>query len=1140
MRLHRQWKRAISFLTSVVMTTVSIVPGISPLTAYAAGENREDPSKVYVVGSDPATVLNENDPSKYNAGTYTAAYIEDDSKDHYAKKKFEWTDKDAGEGKITIETKLPVDSNPTTAVYAFTTCTGHGFGSDYDAYHTHYTTQPIYKDIAKANIEWLLDNYDKVDLIIVNQGNYGGIHIEENVTKDNYVSKLESTDNFTYGQHWNCSLYTGLYEYLFKERITADNYTSLNKVQKRFPTAIYVSFDNFYNGLLGAESNHHGIAVEAQKYPEAWPILKEYRDKGLYISSGLDDSGSSEKFCYYNTANVTNSREDFVASNIILALGNPSIYDPEANNWKMPEDRLWDGYQFYDKDHHTYEPNPYSSWLNTSRTSCYYVGNKYKVDYSYGESFEKQGAHAVGSIQISDLLSNVLEINGNGASAVSVTADPETGAKFDENEPVKILPDGTISVAVSEYVRDTVIKLEIPVKVDDNNLTDDHLNKWSNTNGNASVIIEQGDKPSTTINITSPKMHLEGTSLDTDAEGAGLVKKQVNAEGTAWAGQSGKEFSFSITPGTARYADGTKGKSPYGKNATKQDVKTKSVTMMEAGESGQQEVGFGTFYFTKPGTYEYTIKESTPTWTPVTGWTFDENEYTTKIVVTEAADGTLSAAAATPVPVFNNQYGPYGELDTKGKLILSKTVEAEGTAWADKEFEFSIAPHSDTPEAPLAKDTNGSEIRTASLTFSEAGTQTVDFGVIKYYKAGTYKYVMKETSPTGTKVNGWTYDNTEKTVTVTVVDNGDGTMTVTPDPEKQTITNKYVSEGTLDTNAVPILKKTVDAQGTQWASKKFKFKITPGVADYADGSDDGTSPYGKDKRGNDVTEATLTFSASDTKTVDFGTITFTKAGTYKYTLEEVIPTAADDTWKNGVTGWTFDTTQVSGTEIEIKVTDNGNGTMKVEAPDAVEITNKYVPEGTLITGEGFLNKTVNAPGTKWAPKTFKFTVAAVGNAPKPYKNGAEVTEGTATFSKAGTQKIDFGTITFNKAGTFKYTVTETTESGGGWTCDNDPKTVTVVTTDNGDGTLSVIVQQATIINKYEAGGSLDTLDKVIAKKVVEAEGSEWAKPDGKSFTFSIEGVNGAPLGKDRNDPRRDRYRFRYHHLHGIGTSREDL
>ena len=174
MRLHRQWKRAISFLTSVVMTTVSIVPGISPLTAYAAGENREDPSKVYVVGSDPATVLNENDPSKYNAGTYTAAYIEDDSKDHYAKKKFEWTDKDAGEGKITIETKLPVDSNPTTAVYAFTTCTGHGFGSDYDAYHTHYTTQPIYKDIAKANIEWLLDNYDKVDLIIVNQGNYGG------------------------------------------------------------------------------------------------------------------------------------------------------------------------------------------------------------------------------------------------------------------------------------------------------------------------------------------------------------------------------------------------------------------------------------------------------------------------------------------------------------------------------------------------------------------------------------------------------------------------------------------------------------------------------------------------------------------------------------------------------------------------------------------------------------------------------------------------------------------------------------------------------------------------------------------------------------------------------------------------------
>ena len=100
MRLHRQWKRAISFLTSVVLTTVSIVPGISPMTAYAAGE---DPSKVYVVGSDSATELNESLPSMYDAGTYTAKYIEDGSEEHYAKKKFEWTDKNAGEGKITIE-----------------------------------------------------------------------------------------------------------------------------------------------------------------------------------------------------------------------------------------------------------------------------------------------------------------------------------------------------------------------------------------------------------------------------------------------------------------------------------------------------------------------------------------------------------------------------------------------------------------------------------------------------------------------------------------------------------------------------------------------------------------------------------------------------------------------------------------------------------------------------------------------------------------------------------------------------------------------------------------------------------------------------------------------------------------------------
>ena len=45
-----------------------------------------------------------------------------------------------------------------------------------------------------------------------------------------------------------CSLYTGLYEYLMGKAagsITSASYTGAGDTQKRFPTAIYVSFDLF-------------------------------------------------------------------------------------------------------------------------------------------------------------------------------------------------------------------------------------------------------------------------------------------------------------------------------------------------------------------------------------------------------------------------------------------------------------------------------------------------------------------------------------------------------------------------------------------------------------------------------------------------------------------------------------------------------------------------------------------------------------------------------------------------------------------------------------------------------------------------------------------------------------------------------
>ena len=92
MRLHRQWKRAISFLTSVVMTTVSIVPGIPPMTAYAAGEQS---GSVYFNNTDPLVELDDttkDNENYFNTGTHTVEYTEPDSEEYYVKKQFDWKD----------------------------------------------------------------------------------------------------------------------------------------------------------------------------------------------------------------------------------------------------------------------------------------------------------------------------------------------------------------------------------------------------------------------------------------------------------------------------------------------------------------------------------------------------------------------------------------------------------------------------------------------------------------------------------------------------------------------------------------------------------------------------------------------------------------------------------------------------------------------------------------------------------------------------------------------------------------------------------------------------------------------------------------------------------------------------------------
>ncbi|MEE8705048.1 MAG: FctA domain-containing protein, partial [Olsenella sp.] len=319
-----------------------------------------------------------------------------------------------------------------------------------------------------------------------------------------------------------------------------------------------------------------------------------------------------------------------------------------------------------------------------------------------------------------------------------------------------------------------------------------------------------------------------------------------------------------------------------------------SVTNVD-GKGGAS--AFGTVTYTTPGTYVYTVTESGE----VAGVTNDAQAASGKTVKVQVTDNGVGQLVATVVEGsattnFTNTYSATGELDTSTTTILKKTVVAGGTAWADKTFSFQLVPLTGSPEP---------ENDSASVTFSQAGTQTVPFGKIVFDKPGTFGYQVFETTKSG---DGWTCDGNVHDVTVTVTDNGDGTLKaeVTTPAE---ITNSYDTTPITDGS----LQVTKTLTGSDLSAGMFTFELR---------NADGTL----------VAEAS---NDADGK-VTFSGLTYAAAGTYTYTISE-----RDDKEP----GYTYD---AAASTVTVKVVDNGDGTLGA-TPEYSKTTfnNAYAASGDI-------------------------------------------------------------------------------------------------------------------------------------------------------------------------------------------------
>ena len=265
-----------------------------------------------------------------------------------------------------------------------------------------------------------------------------------------------------------------------------------------------------------------------------------------------------------------------------------------------------------------------------------------------------------------------------------------------------------------------------------------------------------------------------------------------------------------------------------------------------------------------------------------------------------------------------------------------------------------------------------------------------------------------------------------KTITVTVTDKGDGTLTVDKQAESNktdfTFTNTYSVkpfDSTLTGEGGFAITKTLD--GRDLREGEFEFALV------SQGEGEPT---------------VLTAKNDANGKVSFPAISFNAPGEYRYRLAEV---------DGGLGGVTYDTTVY---DVTAKVVDNGDGTLGVtwsvskdgKALEGKEIVfaNSYKAVGTSITFNAA--KVLTGRDLKKGEFTFELRDAN-GKVLQTVKNGA-LTEG-------GYAPIAFDPITYDEPGTYDYRIVEVKGDAEGITYDETVFTYHVVVTDDGNGQLQV-------------------------------------------------------------------------------------
>lgn len=441
------------------------------------------------------------------------------------------------------------------------------------------------------------------------------------------------------------------------------------------------------------------------------------------------------------------------------------------------------------------------------------------------------------------------------------------------------------------------------------------------------------------------------------------------------------------------------------------------------------DVLFDAISYTRPGTYDYTIRE-----TPGDrgGVTYDAAKHHVRITVTDDGEGQLLADVkydgGTAIPEFTNTYRAQPATDTP--TAVKRMSASEGNKYPLKGDDFAFALHQQSapanvsnPDQTKRNDRNG-DIRFDRLSFPLVGTyvftmseqDTTVPGVTKDGTVATITYVVEDVGHTGR------LSVTSKTVTPSTGDS-DGTVT---------FTNRYNPKNVgYAIGGAKRIVNTDTATGRIPQDGEFTFQLNAASAHDSDGNpiDAGDIPMPDGSRDGKLTVANKGTGFT------FGRMTYTKPGAYTYHVKELAGTDK--------------TIGYSTQEYDVTVTVTDQGGMLSATADRqdtdIRFDNTYTPTPVDVTVKADKRLT----GRDLNDGEFAAELKdSDGNLLQTKRFARVAQSDKATDVREGAGTLEFDKLTFDRAGVYTYTVTEQDGNLGGVTYDRTVHTVTVTVTED--------------------------------------------------------------------------------------------